>query len=61
MCTYHRNYNKIPYCSHDCQGCMFYEVERWHKFNDGWFEYYVNIDTGEKKFRLDEEDIEVDD
>ena len=40
---------------------MFYEVERWRKFNDGWFEYYVNIDTGEKKFRLEEEDIEIDD
>ena len=31
----------------------------WRKFYDGWFEYYVNIKTGEKKFRLDDGDIEV--
>jgi hypothetical protein len=25
----------------------------WRKFNDGWFTYYYNTETGEKKFRLD--------
>lgn len=33
----------------------------WKKFYDGWFEYYYNIETGEKKFKLDEGDIEVKD
>ena len=26
---------------------------------DGWFKYYICVETGEKKFELDEEDIEV--
>lgn len=25
--------------------------------SDGWFNYYVNVVTGEKKFRLDENDV----
>lgn len=33
---------------------------RYHKAYDGWFNYYVNVDTGEKKFKLDEGDICVD-
>ena len=28
----------------------------WRKFNDGWFTYYYNVNTGEKKFRLDSDD-----
>lgn len=32
---------------------------RYHKFSDGWFTYYVNIATGRKKFKLDPDDIEV--
>lgn len=32
----------------------------WHKFNDGWFTYFVNTLTGEKKFELEDGDIEVD-
>jgi hypothetical protein len=30
------------------------------KFSDGWFTYYVNKATGEKKFQLDDGDVEVD-
>lgn len=25
----------------------------WRKFYDGWFEYYYNIETGERKFKLE--------
>lgn len=33
---------------------------RYYKYNDGWFTYYVGIDTHDKKFELDPEtDIEV--
>ena len=32
----------------------------WYEFNDGWFTYYVNTLTGEKKFELEDGDIEVD-
>lgn len=31
----------------------------WYKFNDGWFTYYVNTLTNEKKFELEDGDIEV--
>ena len=30
---------------------------RYYKENDGWFDYFVNADTGEKKFRLDPTDV----
>ena len=32
----------------------------WRKFYDGWFEYYYNIETGERKFKLDPGDKLVD-
>lgn len=32
----------------------------YYKFNDGWFTYYVNVKTHEKKLELEEGDIEVD-
>lgn len=35
------------------------ESNRYYKFNDGFFTYYINVDTGEKKFYLDTGDIEV--
>ena len=31
----------------------------WKKFSDGWFTYYYNIETGEKKYKLGPGDIEV--
>lgn len=46
-----------------CCGCSLFCEHRqfavWKKFYDGWFEYYYNIATGEKKFKLDEKDLEV--
>lgn len=33
--------------------------QMWYEFNDGWFTYYVNTLTGEKKFELEDGDIEV--
>lgn len=33
---------------------------QYYKTNDGWFDYYVNKKTGEKKFKLDKDDVEVD-
>ena len=32
---------------------------KYHKVNDGWFTYYVNVETGERKFQLEPGDIEV--
>lgn len=29
----------------------------WKKFNDGWFTYYVNTETGERKFTLEDDDM----
>ena len=34
-------------------------MNRWYKYNDGWFTYYINIETGEKKFTLEDGDFEV--
>lgn len=31
----------------------------YYKVADGFFTYYINKSTGEKKFNLDESDIEV--
>lgn len=46
-----------------CCGCsLFCEHRRpsvYKKFYDGWFEYYYNINTGEKKFKLEDGDIEI--
>lgn len=46
-----------------CCGCSLFcehrQPQRWKKYYDGWFEYYYNLDTGEKKFKLDKEDLEV--
>lgn len=30
-----------------------------HKMNDGWFTFYVNVETGERKLRLENGDKEV--
>ena len=35
-------------------------MNRYYKLNDGWFTYYVNVSTGDKKFKLDEDDILID-
>jgi hypothetical protein len=35
------------------------KTNEWYKWDDGWFEYYVNIKTGEKKFELEPGDIEI--
>ena len=34
-------------------------MNKWYKWDDGWFEYYINTNTGEKKLQLEEGDIEV--
>lgn len=35
------------------------ENNMWYKTSDGWFTFYVNIITREKKLHLEEGDIEV--
>ena len=30
---------------------------KYYKVSDSWFDYYVNVATGEKKFTLDQNDI----
>ena len=46
-----------------CCGCSLFCEHRqftvWKKFYDGWFEYYYNVNTGEKKFKLDASDLEL--
>ena len=32
---------------------------KYYQINDGWFTYYVNAETGEKKLYLDEDDVVV--
>ena len=44
------------YISEECQKS---EPNKYYKVNDGWFEYYVNSDTGEKKLYLGWDDIEI--
>ena len=34
-------------------------MNKYYKFNDGFFTYYINTLTGEKKFELAEGDVEV--
>lgn len=34
-------------------------MDEYYKTSDGFFTYYINKTTGEKKFRLDENDILV--
>ena len=33
-------------------------MNKWRKASDGWFDFYVNIETGEKKLTLDDNDVE---
>lgn len=35
------------------------QTTKYKKFSDGWFTYYVNVETGEKKWELESGDIEV--
>lgn len=35
-------------------------IDEWFLVNDGWFTYYVNKKTGERKFALEAGDVEVD-
>lgn len=32
-------------------------MNEYYQFSDGWFTYYVNVETGDKKFSLDEGDV----
>ena len=34
-------------------------MNKYYKFSDGWFTYYVNAETSEKKFSLGKDDILV--
>lgn len=34
-------------------------MHKYYQFSDGFFTFYVNAETGEKKFSLDENDILV--
>ena len=35
-------------------------MAQFYKWDDGWFTYYINPDTGETKRHLDSDDEEVD-
>ena len=35
------------------------ECREYKRFSDGWFTYYVNVKTGEKKWELEPGDVEV--
>lgn len=34
-------------------------MDEWYEINDGWFTYYANVKTGQKKFELEDGDILV--
>ena len=34
-------------------------MNKYYQFSDGWFTYYVNVETGYKKFSLDKDDVLV--
>lgn len=34
-------------------------MNKYYKFSDGFFTYYINVDTGEKKLELEKGDILV--
>lgn len=34
-------------------------MNKYYEFNDGFFTYYINIETSEKKFELDKDDVLV--
>ncbi len=34
-------------------------MNKYYRFNDGCFTYYVNVETGAKKFKLDKNDVLV--
>ena len=34
-------------------------MNEYFRFRDGWFEYFVNIQTGKKKLVLDPNDVEI--
>ena len=39
--------------------CWRFVLNKYYQINDGWFTYYVNVETGEKKFTLTDEDTLV--
>lgn len=36
------------------------KTNKYYKFYDGFFTYYINAKTGEKKFMLDNDDLLID-
>ena len=34
-------------------------MNKYYQINDGWFTYYVNVETDDKKFKLDKNDVLV--
>lgn len=40
--------------------CWRFVLNKYYQINDGWFTYYVNFETGDKKFKLDEDDLLID-
>lgn len=32
-------------------------MNKYYQFSDGWFTYYINVETGDKKFSLDKDDV----
>lgn len=35
------------------------QENKYYRWNDGFFTYYINVETGEKKWKLEKDDIEV--
>lgn len=34
-------------------------MNEYYQFSDGWFTYYINVKTGDKKLILDKDDVLV--
>lgn len=59
-----RHNDLCPICQKALRGWMKYVPKQddnntWRKTEDGWFDFYINTKTGEKKFELEDGDILV--
>lgn len=53
--------NEVSFSQRDEKDmCLTKIRNEYYKFSDGWFTYFVNKYTGEKKIRLGEDDILID-
>lgn len=57
-CCQELNPDKVLEGSKELNPKKLYSEKPWKRFNDGWFTYFYNVETGEKKYILDPDDVE---